>query len=61
MGIDSNKEENEVQLDASNKAERRTLKQALGINMFQVVMVGTVGFTWVAIAWGSSQTFRYRI
>lgn len=44
MSSDSNNEENEVQLDASNKAERRTLKQVLGINMFQVVMAGTVGF-----------------
>lgn len=44
MSSDSKNEENEVQLDASDKAERRTLKQVLGINMFQVVMAGTVGF-----------------
>ena|SRR5690554_5687214 len=44
MSTDPNNEENEIQLDASNKAERRTLKQILGINMFQVVMAGTVGF-----------------
>jgi len=43
MSTDSNDKE-EVRLDASNKAERRTLKQVLGINMFQVVMAGTVGF-----------------
>jgi len=44
MSTDTNNEENEVQLDASNKAERKTLKQVLGINMFQVVLAGTVGF-----------------
>lgn len=43
MSTDSNDKE-EGRLDASNKAERRTLKQVLGINMFQVVMAGTVGF-----------------
>lgn len=41
---DNNNEKDEIQLDASNKAERKTLKQVLGINMFQVVMAGTVGF-----------------
>ena len=44
MSTDLNSKENEIQLDASNKAERKTLKQVLGINMFQVVMAGTVGF-----------------
>ena len=44
MSTNFNSEEDEIQLDASNKAERRTLKQVLGINMFQVVMAGTVGF-----------------
>ncbi|PAM92830.1 cation transporter, partial [Flavobacterium sp. IR1] len=37
-------EEDEIQLDASNKAERKTLKQVLGINMFQVALAGIVGF-----------------
>ncbi|WP_205677219.1 hypothetical protein [Antarcticibacterium arcticum] len=44
MSTDTNNEENEVQFDASNKAERKTLKQVLGINMFQVALAGTVGF-----------------
>lgn len=44
MSTEFKNEEDEIQLDASNKAERRTLKQVLGINMFQVVMAGTVGF-----------------
>lgn len=35
--------DNEPGADASNKAERKTLKQVLGINMFQVVMAGAVG------------------
>ena len=43
MSIDFNKEEDEVELDASNRAERRTLKLVLGINLFQVIMAGAVG------------------
>lgn len=37
-------EKDEIQLNASNKAERKTLKQVLGINMFQVALAGIVGF-----------------
>lgn len=44
MSTEFNSEEDEIQLDASDKAERRTLKQVLGINMFQVALAGTVGF-----------------
>lgn len=44
MSENNSKEEDEIQLDASNKAERKTLKQVLGINMFQVALAGTVGF-----------------
>ena len=36
-------EEDELQLDLSNKAQRKTLKIVLAINMFQVVMAGAVG------------------
>ncbi|WP_439487653.1 hypothetical protein [Algoriphagus sp.] len=43
MSGNNNNEENEVQLDASNKAEKKTLKQVLGINMFQVALAGIVG------------------
>ncbi|MCE7056507.1 cation transporter [Algoriphagus sp. AGSA1] len=44
MSDNNNNEEDEIQLDASNKAERKTLKQVLGINMFQVALAGIVGF-----------------
>lgn len=44
MSTKFNNEEDEIQLDASNKAERKTLKQVLGINMFQVALAGIVGF-----------------
>ncbi|GAA5030622.1 hypothetical protein GCM10011506_22430 [Marivirga lumbricoides] len=37
-------EEDEIQLKADNKAERKVLKQVLGINMFQVALAGIVGF-----------------
>lgn len=44
MSGNNNNEENGGQLDASNKAEKRTLKHVLGINMFQVALAGIVGF-----------------
>ncbi|MEP0710877.1 cation transporter [Algoriphagus sp.] len=44
MSGNNNNEENEGKLDSSNKAERKTLKQVLGINMFQVALAGIVGF-----------------
>ncbi|MDT0687368.1 cation transporter [Salegentibacter sp. F188] len=44
MSPDTKNEEAEIQLDTANKAERKTLKQVLGINMFQVALAGIVGF-----------------
>ncbi|SKA28647.1 Cation efflux family protein [Enhydrobacter aerosaccus] len=37
------KEESEIQLDASNAAERKTLLWVLGINFLQVIVAGAVG------------------
>lgn len=44
MNAKSHDEEDEIQLDASNAAERRTLLWVLGINLLQVVAAGFVGF-----------------
>ncbi len=38
-----NRHQDEIELDASNAAERRTLKWVLGINATQVVVAGGVG------------------
>lgn len=43
MSAGRNSEELEVQLDARNAAERRTLKWVLGINFSQAVVAGAVG------------------
>lgn len=43
MGAKHDKEESEIQLDASNAAERKTLLWVLGINFLQVVVAGVVG------------------
>ena len=43
MVTEVNSEENEVQLDPSDKAEKRTLKLVLGINAFQMLLAGGVG------------------
>lgn len=37
------REESEIQLDASNAAERKTLLWVLGINFLQVIVAGVVG------------------
>ena len=39
----SKKQQSEIQLDASNAAERRTLIQVLSINFLQVIVAGAVG------------------
>lgn len=44
MSGNNKNEEAEIQLDAANKADRKILKQVLGINMFQVALAGIVGF-----------------
>lgn len=43
MSAKDNKEESEIQLDASNAAERKTLLWVLGINFLQVIVAGLVG------------------
>lgn len=43
MSAKDNKEESEIQLDASNAAERKTLLWVLGINFLQVIVAGFVG------------------
>ncbi|WP_223292157.1 hypothetical protein [Defluviicoccus vanus] len=43
MIANNNNNESEIQLDASNAAERRTLLWALGINFLQVIVAGLVG------------------
>jgi len=43
MSTGFDNEEDEVQLDPSDKAERRTLKLVLGVNAFQVLLAGSVG------------------
>ncbi|WP_019197528.1 cation transporter [Afipia birgiae] len=43
MSANDNKEESEIELDASNAAERKTLLWVLGINFLQVIVAGLVG------------------
>ena len=43
MSVKHDKEESEIQLDASNSAERKTLLWVLGINFLQVIVAGVVG------------------
>ncbi|TAJ95600.1 MAG: cation transporter [Reyranella sp.] len=43
MSVKHDKEESEIQLDASNSAERKTLLWVLGINFLQVIVAGLVG------------------
>ena len=43
MSAKHDKEESEIQLDASNSAERKTLLWVLGINFLQVIVAGLVG------------------
>lgn len=43
MNAKSHQEEDEIQLDASNAAERKTLLWVLGINFLQVILAGLVG------------------
>ena len=43
MSAKHDKEESEIQLDASDAAERKTLLWVLGINFLQVIVAGVVG------------------
>ncbi|MFG1377265.1 cation transporter [Xanthobacter sp. VTT E-85241] len=43
MSAQQQKEESEIQLDASDAAERKTLMRVLAINFLQVIMAGLVG------------------
>ena len=43
MSASNNKNESEIQLDASDAAERKTLLWVLGINFLQVIVAGVVG------------------
>lgn len=43
MSAKHDKEESEIQLDANNSAERKTLLWVLGINFLQVIVAGLVG------------------
>lgn len=43
MGAKTDNQESEIELDASNAAERRTLIWVLAINVLQVVVAGLVG------------------
>lgn len=43
MSAAENLQESEVELDASNAAERRTLKWVLAINLLQFAVAGAVG------------------
>ncbi len=43
MSEKDDREESEIQLDASNSAERKTLLWVLGINFMQVIVAGLVG------------------
>jgi Co/Zn/Cd efflux system component len=43
MGPKRNRDEDEIQLDASDAAQRKTLLWVLGINVSQVIVAGVVG------------------
>ncbi|MBL8580186.1 MAG: cation transporter [Mesorhizobium sp.] len=43
MSANDNKEESEIELDASNAAQRKSLLWVLGINFLQVIVAGLVG------------------
>jgi Co/Zn/Cd efflux system component len=43
MGPKRNRDEDEIQLDASDAAQRKTLLWVLGINLSQVIVAGIVG------------------